>query len=200
MSQKIGYARVSTRDQNLLLQIKALNKEGCEVVFKEKKSGVSKKRPEFENCLDYLRSGDTLVVWKLDRIGRSLVSLVKIVDQLKVKGVHLKIIKESIDTTTAAGKLFFHISAAFAEYERSLNRERTLAGLEAARAAGRVGGRPKGLTESAKVKADAAAYMYKSGKSITQIEHALQISKATIYKYLRLRSVSLRGRTYVENY
>ena len=196
---RVGYARVSTRDQNLKLQLDALDKEGCEVIFKEKKSGVSKNRPEFENCMDHLRKGDTLIVWKLDRVGRSLMSLVKIVEELRRREVHLKIITESIDTSTAIGNLFFHITAAFAEYERNLNRERSMAGLAAARAEGRVGGRPKGLTPAAKIKAEAAASMYTKGNSITQIEGALDISKATIYKYLSLHDVQLRGRLYLEN-
>ena len=142
----IGYARVSTTEQNTALQIDALKAAGCERIYQESGSGKSRKRPELEKCLDAMRAGDTLVLWRLDRLGRSLKDLVEIVTELEVKEVGFRSLAESIDTTNAGGKLVFHIFAALSEFERSLIQERTKAGLAAARARGRKGGRPRKLS------------------------------------------------------
>ena len=148
MSKRIGYARVSTDDQTLDLQLDALAKAGCDTVYQEKASGkATDGRPELEHCLKALRGGDTLVVWRLDRLGRSLQDLVRIVTDLERAGVAFDSLSESISTGSAAGKLQFHVFAAMAEFERNLIRERTQAGLVAARARGRVGGRPAKLTD-----------------------------------------------------
>ncbi len=141
----IGYARVSTTDQDASLQIDALKNSGCERIYEEKQSGKNKERPELIRCLDTLREGDQFIVWRLDRLGRSLKDLVEIVNELELKGVGFQSLNESIDTTSPTGKLIFHVFAALAEFERSLIQERTKAGLAAARARGRKGGRPKKL-------------------------------------------------------
>ncbi|MDL0433929.1 recombinase family protein [Marinobacter sp. TBZ242] len=137
----IGYARVSTQDQNPQLQRDALEEAGCEQVFEERVTGTKRERPELQACLRTLRSGDTLVVWKLDRLARSLKDLVELIHELNERGVGFRSLTEAIDTTSAGGKLVFHIFGALAEFEHSLIRERTLAGLAAARARGRKGGR-----------------------------------------------------------
>lgn len=144
----IGYARVSTEDQDLALQIDALTKAGVSAVriFKEKASGADDERPAFVAMFKALRAGDTLVVWKLDRLGRRLGRLIQTIDRLKEKGAHLRVLTESIDTTTPTGVLMFHIIGAFAEFERNMGIERTKAGLAAARARGRVGGRRRQIT------------------------------------------------------
>lgn len=142
----VGYARVSTLDQNPALQIDALKGAGCEKLFVEKASGASRDRPELKGALDYVREGDTLVVWKLDRLARSLKQLIETVAMLEARGIGLRSLTESIDTTTAGGRLIFHIFGALAEFERTVIRERTKAGLTAARARGRVGGRPPKLS------------------------------------------------------
>ncbi|MEC8812590.1 MAG: recombinase family protein [Pseudomonadota bacterium] len=143
----IGYARVSTSEQDTTLQIDALTTAGCERIYQEYKSGKSKDRPELTRCLDALREGDVLIVWRLDRLGRSLKDLIEIVSELESKGVGFQSLNESIDTTSSSGKLIFHVFAALSEFERSLIQERTKAGLAAARARGRKGGRPKKLSE-----------------------------------------------------
>ena len=143
----IGYARVSTSDQDTTLQINALTASGCERIYQEYKSGKSKDRPELTRCLDALREGDILIVWRLDRLGRSLKDLIEIVSELESKGVGFQSLNESIDTTSSSGKLIFHVFAALSEFERSLIQERTKAGLAAARARGRKGGRPKKLSD-----------------------------------------------------
>ena len=143
----IGYARVSTLDQDLALQRQALKAAGCERIFEEAASGAKADRPQLARVLDHMRAGDTLVVWKLDRLARSLQQLIETVAALDGKQVQLRSLTEQIDTSTPSGRLTFHIFSALAEFERSLIRERTLAGLAAARAAGRTGGRPRKLTE-----------------------------------------------------
>ncbi|MFK3988530.1 recombinase family protein [Exiguobacterium mexicanum] len=177
---KIGYARVSTLDQNLDSQLDELNKAGCTKIFQEKASSV-KKRPEFEKCLDYLREGDTLVVWKLDRLGRTTKKLLELIDDLKSRGINLQIITLGIDTSTAAGRLFFTMMAGLAEMERELIRERTNAGLIAARARGRLGGRkkidPDILTR--------AYMMYEDKMTVNDITKTLNISRSTFYKYMK---------------
>jgi DNA invertase Pin-like site-specific DNA recombinase len=147
MTKRIGYARVSTDDQHLDLQLDALKRSGCDTVYQEKMSGKSANRPELEHCIKALRQGDTLVVWRLDRLGRSLQDLVRIVTDLESQGIAFESISEKIDTGSASGKLQFHVFAAMAEFERNLIRERTNAGLVAARARGRVGGRPAKLSD-----------------------------------------------------
>lgn len=147
MTKRIGYARVSTDDQVLDLQLDALAKAGCDDVYQEKMSGKNTDRPELGHCLKALRKGDTLVVWRLDRLGRSLQDLVRIVSDLAAQGVAFESVTENIDTGSASGKLQFHVFSAMAEYERNITRERTNAGLKAARARGRVGGRPAKLSD-----------------------------------------------------
>lgn len=183
---KIGYARVSTKDQNLSLQTDAFKKESCKVVYQEKVSTTKAERKELRNMIDQLREGDIVVVWKLDRLGRSLRDLVNIVTEIQDKGAGLKSLNDSIDTTTPHGKLTFHLFAALAEFERDIIRERTKAGLEAARARGRKGGRPKGLSKAAKDKAIIAETLYKQGKmSVSEICKHLAIARSTLYKYLK---------------
>jgi DNA invertase Pin-like site-specific DNA recombinase len=178
----IGYARVSTSDQDTALQIDALNKSGCEKVYQEKISGASKERPELTKCLDALRAGDTLTVWRLDRLGRSLKELVSIIAELEQKQVGFKSLTESIDTTTPTGKLQFHVFAALAEFERALIQERTKAGLAAARARGRKGGRPIKL--SSKEVQKAKAMLLDPNITKTEVAKHLGITRATLNKYL----------------
>jgi DNA invertase Pin-like site-specific DNA recombinase len=179
----IGYARVSTTDQNLDLQQDALKATGCERLFADTASGAKAERPGLAQALTECRAGDTLVVWKLDRLGRSLPHLVETVRDLQGRGVGFRSLQESIDTTTSGGKLIFHIFASLAEFERDLIRERTNAGLAAARARGRKGGRPRSVDEK-KVK---AALSLKNDRSHTvkEICAALGISRNTYYKYVR---------------
>lgn len=191
---KIGYARVSTKDQSLDLQIDALKKEGCKQIYHEVISGAKTERAELDRLLSQLREGDILVIWKLDRLGRSLKHLVQLVYALNEKGIGLQSINDPIDTTTSQGRLVFNIFASLAEFERDIIRERTQAGLKAARARGRVGGRPKGLSQNAQQKAIAAQALYKDQKlSISEICKNLSISKATLYKYLRHQGVKISG-------
>jgi DNA invertase Pin-like site-specific DNA recombinase len=177
----IGYARVSTEDQDLTLQKNAMDKVGVSRIFSEHVSGVKTKRPELMDCLGYLRKGDTLVVWKLDRLGRSLKELIAILDDLKERGVAFKSLTESIDTSTAAGELFFHIFGAFAQFERSLISERTKAGLAAAAALGRRGGAPR----KHKPAVIAAALKEKAAKKLNHKEVALKygIKPPTLHRY-----------------
>ena len=179
----IGYARVSTDDQNLDLQKDALKKIGCECIHEDHISGVKDQRPGLQAALDYARKGDTLVVWRLDRLSRSLKNLIEMINLLEEKGIGLKSIQESIDTSSSSGKLIFHIFGALAEFERNLIRERTQAGLQAARARGRNGGRPKSLNAD---KRALAVKLYDEKKhSISQICHMMEISKPTLYKYIK---------------
>ena len=185
----VGYARVSTSEQNLNLQKDALNKLKCERIFEEQISGSLSLRPELEKALDFLRDnqGDTLVVWKLDRLGRNLRDLINIVSKLEERKIGFKCIEDSfIDTTSPSGKLIFHIFAALSEYERSLIRERTQAGLNAARARGRKGGRPFKLNDSKK-KHTLELYQKKE-KSIKEICELIGISKPTLFRYIKRES------------
>src|SRR5919199_3095295 len=179
----IGYARVSTDEQNLDSQIDALVQAGCERrhIYTDKVSGTKDQRPGLEQALSHLRPGDTLVVWRLDRLGRSLRHLIDTVTALAERGVGFRSLTESIDTTTSGGKLVFHIFGALAEFERELIRERTRAGLAAARARGRQGGRPKKL-DSAKKVAMAQALYDQGSHSIQDICLMLGISRATLYR------------------
>lgn len=189
---KIGYARVSTRDQNLNLQIDALRQAGCEKIFEEKISAGKEKRPELDKMLETLRKGDIVVIYKLDRLGRSIKHLLELVDTFKNKGVELISISDNIDTSTPQGKLVFNIFASIAEFERELIRERTMAGLQAARKRGRVGGRPKGLSAKAKRIALIAEKLYQEQSlSVNEIAKSLGICKATLYKYLKIRGVKV---------
>ncbi len=181
----IGYARVSTPDQNLSLQVDALRQAGCEKIFTDKVSGAKTERPGLQEALAYVRPGDTLVVWRLDRLGRSLKHLIETVTWLEDKKIGFKSLQESIDTTTSGGKLIFQIFGALAEFERNLISERTLAGLSAARARGRKGGRPKAL-DAAKTQVLYKLYDEKA-HTIKEICRIMGISKPTLYAYLKQR-------------
>lgn len=178
----IGYARVSTQEQILDLQLDALKLAGCEKIFTDKISGVKTERKGLLEALEFAREGDTVVVWRLDRLGRSLKDLIERVTELNSRGVGFKSIQENFDTTTGGGKLIFHIFGALAEFERDIIRERTQAGLKAARARGRVGGRPKALNEK-QVELLKQMYADKSN-SIDDICSTLKISPATLYRYV----------------
>jgi DNA invertase Pin-like site-specific DNA recombinase len=183
MGHLLGYARVSTTDQQPQLQVDALQRAGCYRVFTETASGARTDRPTLAQVLDQLRPGDTLVVWKLDRLGRSLRHLVDTVTSLADRSVGLRSLQEAIDTTTPGGKLVFHVFAALAEFERDLIRERTSAGLAAARVRGRHGGRPSVMTAD---KLRVARELYGSGQyTVAAIATTLGVSRASIYRHLR---------------
>ncbi|EOV1094027.1 recombinase family protein [Vibrio fluvialis] len=179
MNQLIGYARVSTDDQNLHLQRDALERAGCQVIYEDKASGKNTERPELEGCLKALRSGDTLVVWRLDRLGRSLGDLVKLVTTLEEKGIGFESLQEKIETTSASGKLVFHVFAALAEFERNLISERTRAGLKAARARGRLGGRKPKLKQ--KDIREIKALLKDPNIPVSDIAKRFGVSRTTIY-------------------
>ena len=179
----IGYARVSTEDQNLDLQIDALKQAGCDKIIEETASGTKTDRSGLEKVLEHLRKGDTLVVWKLDRLGRSLQHLIKIVNDLREKGIYFKSVQESLDTSSSGGKLIFHIFGALAEFERDVIRERTLAGLSAARSRGRVGGRPR-VMDDRKVQL-AKILLADEANSVDDVCETLRVSRATLYRYLK---------------
>lgn len=180
---KIGYARISTLEQNLDLQIDALKKAGCEKIITDEISGSVADRPGLEKLKEILRKDDTLVVWRLDRLGRTLKHLIEWVNELDEQKIGFKSLQESIDTTSSSGKLIFHIFGALSEFERNLIRERTRAGIEAARSRGRQGGRPKKLNKD---KRQLAIDLYKGKKhSLRQICEMTGISKPTLYKYVR---------------
>lgn len=178
----IGYARVSTADQTLALQRDALEKAGCERIFTDTASGAKAERIGLADAVAYAREGDILVVWRLDRLGRSLKHLIETITSLNERGVGFKSITESIDTTTSGGKLIFHIFGALAEFERDIIRERTQAGLTAARARGRKGGRPRVLTPK-KVQMAQALYNDKTN-TINDICRTLNISRSTLYRHI----------------
>lgn len=182
IGKRIGYARVSTDDQNLDLQRDALTLAGCSTLYEETVSGRSANRPELENCLKALRSGDTLVVWRLDRLGRSLPDLVGIVSRLEQESIGFESINERIETFSAAGKLIFHVFAALAEFERNLIRERTKAGLEAARARGRKGGRKPVLTDG-QVR-EIKALLRDPEIQVGTIARRYGVSRTTLYRYV----------------
>jgi DNA invertase Pin-like site-specific DNA recombinase len=180
----VGYARVSTDDQTLNLQQDALEKAGCNKIFTDTASGATIERKGLDEALNYVRKGDTLAVWRLDRLGRSLPHLITTITDLAEQGIGFKSLTENIDTTTSGGKLIFHIFGALAEFERNLIRERTNAGLIAARARGRKGGRPKALTDQ---KVSIAQSLYNGPKnSIPEICRTLKVSKATLYRYIKI--------------
>jgi DNA invertase Pin-like site-specific DNA recombinase len=180
---RIGYARVSTQEQTLNLQKDALAKEGCAKIFTDTISGTKTERPGLAQALAYVRPGDTLVVWRLDRLGRSLKHLIETITTLHDRQIGFKSITENIDTTTSGGKLIFHIFGALAEFERDIIKERTLAGLLAARARGRTGGRPKTLSPKQQEMLQ-VLYSDKSN-SITDICKTLNISRMTFYRYIK---------------
>jgi DNA invertase Pin-like site-specific DNA recombinase len=185
----IGYARVSTQDQTLHLQQDALEKMGCTKIFTDSAGGAAIERRGLEEALQFVREGDTLVVWRLDRLGRSLKHLIEIIHQLQHGNVGFKSITENIDTTTSGGKLIFHVFGALAEFERDLIRERTQAGLQAARARGRVGGRPKTSSLNTPRKVAIAQSLYDDKQNaIAEICKTLNISRATLYRYIRVRA------------
>ena len=178
----IGYARVSTQEQNLELQTDELTRAGCERIFKDRISGASTERPDWEKAKSILRKGDTLIVWRLDRLGRSLKHLIETITELDERAIGFKSLRENIDTTTTGGRLVFHIFGALAEFERDLIRDRTNAGLAAARARGRVGGRPRKLDPQ---KLDYARYLMKDPKrSMTSIARELEVGRSTLYRAL----------------
>jgi len=184
---KIGYARVSTADQNLDLQFNALTDYGCTTIYQEKISGKNTDRPELKNLLATLRKGDQVVVWKLDRLGRSLRDLVDLVAVFNEKGVNFVSLHDHIDTTTATGRFTFNIFASLAEFEREIIRERTKAGLVAARARGKKGGRPSGLSPEKLQLAMTALDLHDTGKySILEISKRLQIPISTCYRYIKI--------------
>lgn len=181
---KIGYVRVSTVDQNLDLQIDALKAYGCDEIFEDKLSGIAGKRPGLEKALQYVRPGDSLVVWRLDRLGRTMHHLIHIVNELNEQGVSFYSVQENItmDRSSATGQLMFHLFASFAEFERNLIRERTEAGRIAARARGRFGGRPEKLGEKEQQMIQTLVSKKTPIKDIAQI---LKISRTTVYRYLQ---------------
>lgn len=181
----IGYARVSGEDQNLDLQLDALRAVGCERLCTDKVTGAANERPGLQEAFKLLRQGDTLVVWKLDRLGRTVKGLVELVSDLYGQGVQFRSLTDSIDTGTGAGRFFFHVMAALAEMERDLIRERTQAGLEAARARGRKGGRKIKMDES---KVRSARRLLESGMSSVEVAKNLGVSRATLYRRLQQAS------------
>jgi DNA invertase Pin-like site-specific DNA recombinase len=180
---KIGYARVSTIEQNLEMQTDALEKAGCEKIFADTASGAIDSRKGLIDAIEFCRAGDSIVVWKLDRLGRSLKHLIETINLLHEKKVGFVSLQESIDTTTSGGKLIFHVFGALAEFERELIRERTNAGLASARARGRLGGRPKAMTER---QIQMAKTMFKDpNTTVKEVCETLNVSKSTLYRYLK---------------
>jgi len=180
-SVPIGYARVSTDDQNLALQLDAIKKSGCDRIFTDKASGARLIRPGLDDALSHVRAGDTLVVWKLDRLGRSVKGLVDLVNALEAREVHFRSLTDGIDTKTPAGRFFFHIMASLAQMERELIVERTRAGLAAARKLGRVGGRKRRMTDS---KIKAARRLLAAGTPPRDVAENLGVSVPTLYRWL----------------
>jgi DNA invertase Pin-like site-specific DNA recombinase len=180
---KIGYIRVSKQEQNEALQRDALKEAGCEKYFSDKMTGSTWQRNGLEELLAFMRSGDTVIVWKLDRLGRSLKDLIETLNLLNNRGINFISLTESIDTTTPGGKLIFHLMGALAEFERDLIRERTNAGLAAARARGRVGGRPRRASDG---KVALARHLYQDpGYSVAEICSMLGISRSTFFRYVK---------------
>ncbi|MBA0177933.1 recombinase family protein [Pectobacterium carotovorum] len=180
----IGYARVSTTDQNTELQKKALIRAECELIFEDTASGKNAQRSGLKKAIRRLRRGDTLMVWKLDRLGRSVRDLIELVSALQAKGIHFRSLTDSIDTSTPAGRFFFHVMSALAEMERELIIERTRAGLDAARLQGRIGGRKRLMTQDVLCRAEA---MLATGATRLQVANIVGVSEKTIYKYFPAR-------------
>ena len=179
---KIGYARVSTQDQDLSLQRDALTEEGCDKIFQEKASGPQRDRPELKAALSYMREGDILIVWKLDRLARSMKQLIETVEDFERRGIGLKSLQDPIDTSSASGKLVFHIFAALAEFERGVIRDRTNAGLKSARERGRIGGRPRLLSDR---DLQVAKVLLKDPAiTVAEVAKRLGVSISTLYNHL----------------
>lgn len=186
MGRLIGYARVSTNDQDLSLQINDLVAVGCKIIFKDKVTGTKSDRPGLDDCLKTLHGGDTLIVWRLDRLGRSMRHLVSLIDELKVRDVGFRSLRDgAIDTTTSSGQLIFHVFAALAQFEAELIRERTRAGLLAARARGRNGGRKPISADDPRIRMAKKMHEDRS-LTVAEICSSLKISKATYYRYVAL--------------
>jgi len=184
---KIGYARVSTQDQNLSLQVDSLKNAGCEIIFEEKISGKSKDRPELIKLFSKLRDGDTVIVWKLDRLGRSLKDLIDLVAEFQKLKVNFISLQDSINTETATGRFTFNIFASLAEFEREIISTRTKAGLASARARGRIGGRPSGLSKENLSKAKAVKILFdRQEKTMEEIGRDLKLSRSTCYRYFEI--------------
>lgn len=182
----VGYARVSTWEQTLDLQKDALKQAECGKIYEDTASGAKTDRPGLETALSYLREGDTLVVWRLDRLGRSLPHLIETVTTLRQRNIGFRSLSEQIDTTTPTGKLIFHFFGALAEFERDLIRERTQAGLQAARARGRRGGRRKVVALDTPQKVAMAQQLYgDKTNSIEDICRTMHVSRATLYRYIK---------------
>jgi len=177
----VGYARVSTQDQNLELQLSALKEIGCAKFYQDQISGARNDRPGLKLAMEVLRAGDTLVVWKLDRLGRTVKGLIDLVNQLQQNDVHFKSITDNVDTSTPSGRFFFHIMASLAQMERELVAERTKAGLAAARAQGRIGGRKRKMTKS---KLESAQKLLASGVLPKDVARDLAISIPTLYRWI----------------
>lgn len=188
---EVGYARVSTQEQNLDLQLDALSKAGVKKIFTDKVSGAKAQKPQLEELLKYARKGDTIVVWRLDRLGRTTVQLIQFVEELQKLGINLKSLTEPIDTTTATGTLVVQIFCVLAEHERNVLRERTRAGLSAARVRGRTGGRPKGLSPKYEKIKDLVKNAYeRQGTTTAEIMEAFKIpSRGTLYRILEAAGV-----------
>lgn len=183
----IGYARVSTQDQNLELQCSSLQKSGCTKIYQDKASGKKSNRPGLETALEVLRKDDTLVVWKLDRLGRTVKSLIEFVNELQQKGVHFKSITDNIDTSTPSGRFFFHVMASLAEMEHELLVERTKAGLTIAKERGRIGGRKRKMTDS---KLESAKKLLLSGLAPREVAENLGVSVTTLYRWIPASSLN----------
>lgn len=189
-----GYCRISTKGQSFDMQEDALRIAGCERVFKDIASGAKTNRPGLDEMLGQLRSGDIIIVYKLDRLGRSLRHLVYLMNQLTERQIGLRSLNDPVDTTTPQGRLITNVFASIAEFERDLIGERTRAGLASARARGRSGGRPKGLSKDSTAKAIAAEALYREKIiGVNEIAKNLGISKTTLYKYLRIRGVKIES-------
>ena len=185
----VGYARVSTNEQTLNLQKDALEKIGCIKIFSDVVSGAKTDRKGLDEALSYVREGDILVVWRLDRLGRSLKHLIETITQLNNRKIGFKSITENIDTTTSGGKLVFHIFGALAEFERDIIKDRTKAGLNAARARGRLGGRPKAKMLDSPKKIALAQSLYENrDNTIDEICKTLSVSRATLYRYIKTKA------------
>ena len=177
----VGYARVSTSEQNLDLQLDALKKAECSKIYEDQISGYKDNRPGLSKALEILREGDTFIIWKLDRLGRTVKGLISLVSQLESRGVHFKSLTDSIDTSTPAGRFFFHVMASLAQMERELIIERTKAGLEAARSQGRIGGRKRIMTDS---KIKSAKKLLQAGALPHDVAKDLGVSISTLYRWI----------------
>ncbi len=177
----VGYARVSTQEQNLESQFSALNGIGCEKLYEDQMSGARNNRPGLQMALEVLRKGDTLVVWKLDRLGRTVKGLIDLVNKLQQRGIHFKSITDNLDTSTPSGRFFFHIMASLAQMERELVAERTKAGLAAAKLQGRIGGRKRKMTKG---KVESARKLLTSGMLPKDVAHSLGVSIPTLYRWV----------------